>query len=393
MEEEEDVELDLTDTSVVTKYKAAAEIANKALAQVVLECVPGSKLIDLCQKGDSIIEEQCALVYNKGKTGEKIEKGVAFPTCISINNVVCHYSPLQDDETTIHEEDVVKVDLGCHIDGWIAVCAHTIIVTSASMSPEATTLSSSKKGDVLKAAAVGLEAAMRKLRPGNKCSEVTDILQRVAESYGVKLVEGVLTHQMKRFIIDGNKVVLSVPGPEIRVEDSEFEEHEVYAVDVVMSSGSGTPKVVDEKETTIYKRALDQEYSLKLKASRAIFSEINKKYPAMPFTAREIGKDKPASQARLGLVECLNHDLLHPYPVLHEKQGDSVAHFKATVLLMPSGVDRITTHAVQSIESTCSLDDDIEELLKTDLKPPKKKKNKKKKKKDDEENGAEKMEE
>ena len=371
-------------TSVVTKYKAAAEIANKALAAVLGKCVAGAKLVDLCVEGDAFIEEQCAMVYNKGKSGEKIEKGLAFPTCVSVNNVVCHCSPLAGDEAAVKEGDVVKVDLGCHIDGWIAVCAHTVCVSPG----PADAVPASRSADVVKAAAQGLEAAMRTLRPGNKCSEVTDVLQRVAESYGVKLLEGVLTHQMKRFVIDGNKVVLSVPGPEVRVEDAEFEEHEVYAVDVVMSSGGGVPRVIDEKETTVYKRALDREYNLKLKASRAIFSEINKKYPTMPFTSREIGKDKPASQARLGLVECLNHELLHPYPVLHEKEGEVVAHFKATVLLMPNGVDRITSHPVQEIASEKALDEDIEELLKTDLKPPKKKKNKKKKAKGDGDAGA-----
>ena len=82
-----------------------------------------------------------------------------------------------------------------------------------------------------------------------------------------------------------------------------------------MSTGEGKAKVLDEKETTVYKRALDQEYKLKLKASRGIFSEINKKYPTMPFTVRSLD----SKQGRLGLVECLNHGLLHPYPVLHEK--------------------------------------------------------------------------
>lgn len=82
-----------------------------------------------------------------------------------------------------------------------------------------------------------------------------------------------------------------------------------------MSTGEGKAKVLDEKETTVYKRALDQEYKLKLKASRQIFSEINKKYPTMPFTVRALD----SKQSRLGLVECLNHGLLHPYPVLHEK--------------------------------------------------------------------------
>jgi hypothetical protein len=82
-----------------------------------------------------------------------------------------------------------------------------------------------------------------------------------------------------------------------------------------VSSGEGKTRVLDERETTVYKRALDQEYKLKLKASRSIFSEINKKYPTMPFSVR--GLD--SKQSRLGLVECLNHGLLHPYPVLHEK--------------------------------------------------------------------------
>lgn len=46
------------------------------------------------------------------------------------------------------------------------------------------------------------------------------------------------------------------------------------------------PRMVDEKQTMVYKRAVDKNYSLKLKASRSIFSEINSKFPIMPFTAR-----------------------------------------------------------------------------------------------------------
>lgn len=46
------------------------------------------------------------------------------------------------------------------------------------------------------------------------------------------------------------------------------------------------PKLLDEKQTTIYKRAVEKNYNLKMKASRFIFSEINQKFPIMPFTAR-----------------------------------------------------------------------------------------------------------
>lgn len=44
---------------------------------------------------------------------------------------------------------------------------------------------------------------------------------------------------MKQYVIDGNKVVLSVPGTDTRVDDAEFEENEVYAIDIVTSTGEG----------------------------------------------------------------------------------------------------------------------------------------------------------
>lgn len=69
--------------------------------------------------------------------------------------------------------------------------------------------------------------------------EVTDAIQKVAAAYDCKIVEGVLSHQLKQFVIDGNKVVLSVSSPETKVDDAEFEENEVYAVDIVTSTGDG----------------------------------------------------------------------------------------------------------------------------------------------------------
>ena len=74
-------------------------------------------------------------------------------------------------------------------------------------------------------------------------------------------------------------------------------------------------------------------------ASRGVFNEINAKFPALPFTFRELETEKARSH-RMGIKECLNHGLLHPYPVLYEKSGELVAQFKATVLLMPNGSDR-----------------------------------------------------
>ncbi len=82
--------------------------------------------------------------------------------------------------------------------------------------------------------------------------------------------------------------------------------------------------------------------SFHLQASRTVFKEINTRFPALPFTFRELEgtSSREASSSRLGIVECLSHGLLHPYPVLYEKSGELVAQFKTTVLLMPNGSDR-----------------------------------------------------
>ncbi|XP_022966600.1 ERBB-3 BINDING PROTEIN 1-like isoform X2 [Cucurbita maxima] len=342
-DDREEVELDLSSPDVVTKYKNAAEIINKALQLVLSECKPKAKIVDVCEIGDSFIREQTGNMYKNVK--KKIERGVAFPTCISVNNIVGHFSPLASDQTVMEEGDILKIDMGCHIDGFIAVAAHTHVLQEGPVTGRA--------ADVIAAANTAAEVALRLVRPGKKNKDVTEALQKVAAAYDCKIVEGVLSHQLKQFVIDGNKVVLSVSNPDTRVDDAEFEENEVYAIDIVTSTGEGKPKLVDEKQTTIYKRAVDKNYHLKIKASRFIFSEISQKFPILPFTARALEEKR----GRLGLVECVNHDLLQPYPVLHEKPGDYVAHIKFTVLLMPNGSDRIASHALQELQPTKTIDD------------------------------------
>ena len=80
-------------------------------------------------------------------------------------------------------------------------------------------------------------------------------------------------------------------------------------------------------------------------------------------------------QLRLGLVECVNHGLLQPYPVLHEKAGELVAQIKGTVLLMPNGNDRVTSAPEQPVETDKKVEDEeLCKLLATGLKVNKKKK-------------------
>ncbi|KAF5828289.1 peptidase M24, structural domain-containing protein [Dunaliella salina] len=375
---EQETSPNLSNSDVVTKYKAAADICNKAIAKVLAACQEGAKVVDLCQLGDNTITEEVKGIFAK----KKLEKGVAFPTCVSVNHVVGHYSPHIEDTTTLNANDVVKIDIGVHIDGFTSVQAQTQVVQPAQEPVKG------RAADAIQAARTAFDAALRLMRPGHKISEVAKHLNKIAEIYGCQLVEGVMSHEMKQFVIDGNKCVLNRPSPEQKVEDGEFEENEVYAIDIVVSTGEGKTKVLDEKQTTVYKRALDAAYSLKLKAARAVFSIINRDFPAMPFTTRALvaiaSSDKePLGQAQLslGIKDCVSHGLLHAYPVLYEKTGEIVTQIKGTVLLMPNGSDVITKSPAQAVESDKKVEDpELLDLLAAPIKKEKKKANKEKKK-------------
>jgi methionine aminopeptidase len=69
-----------------------------ALTGLVGQCVAGAKIVDLCQFGTTILETSLKGLYNKKVDGVAIEKGVAFPVCISVNEVVCNHSPLASEE-------------------------------------------------------------------------------------------------------------------------------------------------------------------------------------------------------------------------------------------------------------------------------------------------------
>jgi len=366
----EEEERTIADDVVVTKYKMAGDMANAILKKIVAEMREGASVRSICILGDKLIIDETGKVYKKEKD---LKKGIGFPTCISVNNIICHFSPLlSESDMILNTGDVVKIDFGVHIDGFIAGVAHTVVV-GASKENKIT----GRKADVLLAAYYAAEIAQRLVKPGNNNTQVTEIVQKVAKEFNCTPVEGMLSHQLQQNIIDGDKTIIQNPS-EAQGKDHkkcEFELHEVYGVDVLISSGDGKAKE-HETRTTVYKRT-DLQYALKMKASRAFYSEVCNKFTMMPFTLRAFEDEK---KARLGVGECTNHELLTPYPVLYEKDGEYVAQFKFTVLLMPNGPLRITHGSwdPEFIQSEYSIKD---EELKTILTSQVSKKSQKKKKK------------
>ena len=126
---------------------------------------------------------------------------------------------------------------------------------------------------------------------------------------------GILSCQQTQNVIDGKKRIILNPSESQRrdFEAATFAENEVYGIDILVSSGEDGKARQEESRTTIFQRDSNVTYQLKLKNSRNVFSEVQKKAGAFPFNIRCLEDEK---RARMGLQEAVQHSLVKPYEVL-----------------------------------------------------------------------------
>ncbi|CAO3630974.1 unnamed protein product [Cunninghamella echinulata] len=367
--EKTEVDTTIANSDVISKYKDAATITNKVLGEVIKLCVPGAKVLDICIAGDKLIDEATKGIY-KGKASR------GYPTTISLNNCVAHFSPLPTDPeaaTVLNEGDVAKIQLGTQIDGYCSTVGHTLVVGATAEKPV-----TGVKADVIQAAETALQAAVRLIRPGNKNMEITKVVDQIAAAYGTKPVEGMLSHQQLKDVTDGKKQIILNPS-EGHLKDFqrvEFAENEVYCLDILISSGEGKVRKLDTR-TTVYKKT-GTRYLLKMATSRQVFSEIQAKAGNFPFTLRDLEDEK---RARMGILECAKHQTVLPYDIVYERDDAVVAQFLTTVLVTKNGNVMVADPRFDAslIKSDKSVkDEEIVKLLATDYQPPAKKKKAKK---------------
>jgi curved DNA binding protein len=367
--------LDCSDPTVLNKYVLAGKIAQEVLLDVQAKVMNENArdVVQLCAHSDELITSKCMALFKKGD----ISRGVAFPTCISKNELAGHFSPLtSSDASQLQDGDLIKIDLGVQLDGFAALVATTFQVGGGPLE--------GPKANAVAAAWTGAECAIRMMKPGKSNDDITEMFQAVANQFGCQCLEGVLSHELRQFVIDGENTILAKPSPERQVETFELEPNKVYAIDVVMSTGEGKAIRKDDHDTTIYKRIVENQYQLKNKTARQFLKTVNSEYPTYPFTLRNF--QESLTRARAGLKECLAHDLLSDYPVLHEKENEFIAQYKFTCVVRPNGnpLRLCGTESVDmgQINSSHQItDENILKLLQETWEAPKRKKRKKKKKK------------
>ncbi|KAI0461782.1 hypothetical protein LJB42_004855 [Komagataella kurtzmanii] len=348
------VDYSFNNPDVVTQYSTAGSIAAQVLKEVKAKCVEGAKTFDICVFGDNRLKEELEKVYEEEKKGKKTtSKGIAFPTSITPNNLVAYLSPTAaEDEANLElkKGDLIKVSLGAEIGGYPSIISETLVIEEDEVT--------GRKADVIAAAYYAFQSAIRTIRPGKRNMEVTKVVDDVAKAFHCVPVESMLSHNQERNILTGEKEIIINPTPEHRkqIGTFEFNEGEVYGLDILISS-SKTGKVKKSSYLTSIFKYTGTSYRLKLKTSQSSLNQVKKLSPYFPVSLRSFADSK---RGRMGLHECVSHQVVVPYDVVQEKEDELVAQFYATIGVGKDATVQLTPFSfdISTIKSEHSVSDE-----------------------------------
>lgn len=245
--------------------------------------------------------------------------GIAFPAQISMNNIAAHQCSDDDDKTVIASGDVVKLDVGAHVNGYIGDTARTINL-------------SKEFDDLVKASRNALDAALKLAKPGNAVGLLGEAIQGEITDMGFYPVRNLSGHGLGRFEIHTKPSI-----PNVKQDNSpELVDGQTIAIEPFATNGKGA--ITEGGRPTVF--TIGQLRPVRSPFARAVLQEI-KSYNGLPFTTRWLTRKLGVGKTKFGLRELMQHGVIDAHPPLPEIGGGLVSQAEHSVLVKDSPV--ITT--------------------------------------------------
>ena len=241
----------------------------------------------------------------------------AFPVNISIDHEAAHATPGIGDETTFGEE-MVNLDIGVHVDGWLADTAITVDLSG--------------NDDLAAASEEALDAALDLVEPGVHTGEIGAAIEETIDGYGFNPVVNLTGHGLGHW---QQHIPPNVPNRAVET-GVELEVGDVVAIEPFATDGSG--KVSEGSTEEIF--ALEHERSVRNRQARQVLDQVTEEYRTLPFATRWLDVDR----AEMALRRLKQQGVVHGYPVLQEAEGRLVSQKEHTVIVTENGCE-VTTRS------------------------------------------------
>jgi len=268
-----------------------------------------------------------------------LERGIGFPTGVSINHIAAHYTPNPgDDNVVLQYGDVMKVDFGTQIEGRIIDCAWTVAFDPKFES----LLQAVKDATNTGIKASGIDVPLCEI--GEQIQETMESyeLELDGTTYPIKSIRNLNGHSIAPYQIHAGKSVPIVKGGEA----TRMEEGEMYAIETFGSTGRGF--VNEDLESSHYmKNFYAPHVPLRMPSSKKLLAHINKTFGTLAFCRRWLERDDGGSFAVNGnngrqekylgaLKNLCDAEIVQAYPPLCDIKGCYVAQYEHTILLRPT---------------------------------------------------------
>ncbi|KAJ5364014.1 Methionine aminopeptidase [Penicillium cataractarum] len=322
----------LEDDSFLNDYRKAAEVHRQVRRWTQETARPGKTLTEIAEGIDDGVR---ALLDNDGLApGAGLVSGLGFPTGLALNNCVAHYTPNPGQkEIVLQSSDVMKVDFGVHINGWIVDSAFTM-----SFDPTYDNLLAAVK----ESTNTGIKNAGIDVR----ISDVSAAIQEVMESYEVEIngktypvkpVRNLSGHNIKQYQIHGGKSI-----PFVKTKDqTKMEEGEIFACETFGSTGRGS--IIDGPGVYGYGKDpfAPKRFTSHLASARSLYQKINENFGTLVFCRRYLER-LGVERYLAGMNNLVSQGVVEMYPPLMDIEGSYSAQFEHTFLLRESGKEIIS---------------------------------------------------
>ncbi|EAY83984.1 hypothetical protein OsI_39210 [Oryza sativa Indica Group] len=315
---EEKRELERLQKPMYNAVRRAAEVHRQVRKHMRSILKPGMLMIDLCETLENMVRK---LIKENG-----LQAGIAFPTGCSLNWVAAHWTPNSGDKTVLQYDDVMKLDFGTHIDGYIVDCAFTVAFNPM-FDP---LLQASKDATNTGVKEAGIDARL---------CDVGAAIQEVMESYEVEIngkvfqiksVRNLNGHSIGPYQIHAGKSVPIVKGG----EQTKMEEGEFYAIETFGSTGKGF--VREDLECSHYMKNFDVGHvPLRVAKAKQLLGTINNNFGTLAFCRRYLDR-LGETKYLMALKNLCDVGIVQPYPPLCDVRGSYVSQFEHTILLRPT---------------------------------------------------------
>lgn len=328
-------------------FRRAALIHKVARRKAKLMLFSGGKVADLVNEVESIIIKLCKqdkqTYFAKGSLKNN-DSGIAFPVGVNINNVIAHDSKLHNDERIFYRGDVVKIDIGVHVNGRIIDSAFTHIITDQAGVHDDNHIYNT----VLDASRDSMFNAIKMCGVDQNILEISETIQEVINSYDINdtpivPIYGIGGHNILKHKIHGDKLILSVPNKEAQ-DGQRIEEDEIYAIETYASNGFGSMTQNNELSKCSHFMFNQQQNNTKINKMFKTFDLYNwiQTRNGLPFSLNWI--DNVHNNIRINkfdksLKYGIENGLIVSYPPLLERPNSVVAQFEHTIHINENSIE------------------------------------------------------